>query len=295
LAVAGYTRSKGNGERGSNSSFWVVKTDSLGTMLWDNTYGESYFDVATSITTTADGGLAVAGYTKGEGSVNNDILIFKLANDGAKIWSKKFGALNQDEANCLIRTYDGNLAVAAFSKSSKVEKSNFWLLTLDTETGREIQNEKFSRGSLDYSTSIIQTYDKGLVMAGSSYYFADNLGWQMAVLKFQNDNRPGIIFSQPKNKESLVQHNYYSLKIVFTSSTPLKQVDLIIDDKIIKSFQEFSDPLIFKGSSYETSMKMNIPLHKGNNNFRIVAENQNGITKSPVYKLHDEKLPLIRW
>ena len=295
LALAGYTQSKGSGDRGSNRSFWVIKTDSQGTLLWDNTYGESHFDVATSICTTPDDGLAVAGYTKSEGVVNNDILVFKLAADGTKLWSKKMGSLDTEEANCLIKMYDGNLAVAAYSKSTKIEKSNFWLITLDHETGRDIQNEKFERGSLDYSMAIIQTYDKGLVMAGSTYYFADHLGWQMAVLKFQNDNRPGITFMQPKYKETLVQHDYFSLKIVFSSSTPLKQVDLFIDDKLVKTFPDFSDLEIFKKSGYETTLKMNLPLHKGNNNFRIVAENLNGITKSEVYNFHNEKLPLIRW
>lgn len=295
LALAGYTQSKGSGDRGSNRSFWVIKTDSQGNLLWDNTYGESHFDVATSICTTPDDGLAVAGYTKSEGVVNNDILVFKLAADGTKLWSKKMGTLDTEEANCLIRTYEGNLAVAAYCKSTKIDKSNFWLITLDHETGRYIQNEKFERGSLDYSMAIIQTYDKGLVMAGSTYYFADHLGWQMAVLKFQNDNRPGISFLQPKYKETLVQHDYFSLKVVFSSATPLKQIDLFVDDKLIRTFPDFNELEFFRKSGYETTLKMNLPLHKGNNNFRIVAENQNGITKSEVYNLHNEKLPLIRW
>ena len=58
--VAGYTKSKGAG----GSDMWVVKLDASGNKTWDKTFGGSSYDSANSIVQTADGGYAVAGYTK---------------------------------------------------------------------------------------------------------------------------------------------------------------------------------------------------------------------------------------
>src|SRR6185312_15150574 len=68
--VAGYTRStdgditKNNG----GSDYWILKLDSTGTIVWQNTFGGSQDDEATSVQQTNDGGYIVAGYADSDDS-----------------------------------------------------------------------------------------------------------------------------------------------------------------------------------------------------------------------------------
>jgi hypothetical protein len=70
------------GERKSSSTYvsdaWLMKLDSTGAILWQNTYGGTADDRASSISLTPDGGYAVAGNTDSFGSGATDALVLKL-------------------------------------------------------------------------------------------------------------------------------------------------------------------------------------------------------------------------
>jgi len=75
LAVAGITRSKGAG----NDDMWVLYLDEAGNVVWDRTYGGAEEDYASEIVALADGGLAVAGYTRSKGAGESDMWVLRLA------------------------------------------------------------------------------------------------------------------------------------------------------------------------------------------------------------------------
>jgi len=58
-ALAGGTNSFGAG----GHDFWLVKTDSVGNMQWNKTYGGTNSDRPFFMILTSDGGYAMAGYT----------------------------------------------------------------------------------------------------------------------------------------------------------------------------------------------------------------------------------------
>jgi hypothetical protein len=57
---------------------WVVKSDALGNMEWNQTYGGKEDERGYSIVATSDGGLAVAGYTQSFGTGGNDFWLVKI-------------------------------------------------------------------------------------------------------------------------------------------------------------------------------------------------------------------------
>ena len=59
LAVAGYTESKGAGERDA----WVLRLDGAGNVVWERTFGGAEDDRAFSVVALSNGDLAVAGQT----------------------------------------------------------------------------------------------------------------------------------------------------------------------------------------------------------------------------------------
>jgi hypothetical protein len=78
-AVVGYTSSFGAG----NLDFWLVKTDSVGSMQWNQTYGGPENDIAYSVVQTRNGGYAIAGSTKSFGSGSSDFYLVKTADSGS--------------------------------------------------------------------------------------------------------------------------------------------------------------------------------------------------------------------
>jgi hypothetical protein len=77
-AMVGYTRSFGAGE----NDFWLIKTDGVGKMQWNRTYGGIESDIASSLVETSDGGYAIAGYTFSVGAGNSDLWLIKTDEQG---------------------------------------------------------------------------------------------------------------------------------------------------------------------------------------------------------------------
>ena len=163
-AVAGHTYSKGRG----GSDFWVLKLNSAGTEVWNETFGGTDVDFARSIIQTSDGGYAVAGYTYSKGSGGSDFWVLKLNSAGTKIWDKTFGGARNDVAYSIIQTSDGGYAVAGETNSKGSGSWDVWVLKLNN-TGTKIWDKTFGGSSGDRAYSIIQTSDGGYAVAGYTY------------------------------------------------------------------------------------------------------------------------------
>ena len=81
---------------------------------FEKTFGGSDIDWANSIIQTNDGGYVVAGWTKSFGAGNADMYTVKLDRNGNKLWQKTFGKSEDDEANSIIQTNDGEYNVPMF-------------------------------------------------------------------------------------------------------------------------------------------------------------------------------------
>ena len=164
FAVAGYTYSKGAGD----ADFWIVKLDENGKKIWDETFGGSDRDKATSIIQTKDGGFAVAGYTVSKGAGSADFWVVKLDEYGKKIWDKIFGGNSWDSATSIIQTKDGGFAVAGDTSSKGAGYCDFWVVKLD-KNGKKLWDKTFGGSSADVAHSIIQTKDCGFAVAGRTW------------------------------------------------------------------------------------------------------------------------------
>jgi hypothetical protein len=89
-ALAGYTDASGAG----GYDFWLVNTDSNGSIQRSQTYGGSSDDYAYSMVKTSDGGYALAGYTDSSGAGGFDFYLVKTDSSGASGPSSSTGGLN---------------------------------------------------------------------------------------------------------------------------------------------------------------------------------------------------------
>ncbi|NQV15823.1 T9SS type A sorting domain-containing protein [bacterium] len=75
--IAGGTTTFGAGDR----DVWLVKTDSIGQEIWNQTYGGDFYDVGNSVLQTTEGGYIIAGSTLSFGNGGWDAWLISLASE----------------------------------------------------------------------------------------------------------------------------------------------------------------------------------------------------------------------
>jgi hypothetical protein len=122
--VAGYTGSYGAG----SYDFWLVRTDTAGNRLWDQTFGGTDHDGCNSVQQTSDGGYVLAGHTRSTGSGDFDFWLVKTDASGNKLWDRTFGGANFDQCTSVLQTSDGGYVVTGITKSCGAGGSDVWLV-----------------------------------------------------------------------------------------------------------------------------------------------------------------------
>lgn len=163
--------------------YWIVKTDSLGNVEWDKTFGGNLDDDLFDLDLTTDSGFIVGGRSlsgvsgdkTGSSRGNADYWILKLNSFGIIQWQRTYGGFNDDELFCLRQTNDGGYLVGGYSDSpisgehlATSFTTDFWLLKLDS--AGDIQWQKSIGGSAqDFLYSLDVTTDGGSIIGGYSY------------------------------------------------------------------------------------------------------------------------------
>jgi len=159
--VTGGTYSFGSG----NSDVYLIKTDSLGGILWTRTYGGSDYEYGNSVKQTEDGGFIVTGQTFSFGSGNSDVYLIKTDASGMVLWSHTYGGGDLDYGHSVQQTTDGGYITAGATYSFGRISSDGYLVKTDS-----IGNLKWSRAyggdDTDYGYSVQQTAEGGYVVAG---------------------------------------------------------------------------------------------------------------------------------
>ncbi len=154
----------------------LIKTNSEGKVQWNVTFNGA--DV-TSMVPTSDGGYVLAGSASTaqiqNGRYNTLFWVAKVDSAGKLLWSNSFGGVGSSQANSVVQTSDGGYALAGETNTFSVSgESEFWLVKTDA-TGNVQWSKPFgsSIGSSE-ANSIVQTSDKGYVMAGDIAYGSGN-------------------------------------------------------------------------------------------------------------------------
>ncbi len=159
--IAGYTSSFGNG----SYDFWLIKTDSQGNEIWNQTFGNTELDECLSVNQTSDGGYILTGYTVING--NYDVWLVKTDTQGNEEWNQIFGGSDYDWGKYVAQTEDGGYIITGKTSSYGSGSSNIWLIKTDSQ-GNEIWSQTFggNQGVSCTGYSVQQTLDGGYIIVG---------------------------------------------------------------------------------------------------------------------------------
>ena len=136
--------------------------------LWEKPFGGSEDDKAYAVTSTSDGGCAVAGTTRSMGAGKTDALIVKLDKNATIEWNKFFGKDRKDTFEAIVETSDGFIVAAGTSKSySKNNNYDIYVVKLD-KSGKTIWQKTYGGDGKDYAKAMVKTDDGGVVIAGTT-------------------------------------------------------------------------------------------------------------------------------
>ena len=135
------------------TDIWILKLDSIGTLMWQKCLGGSSADWGNSIIQSEDSAYIVAGYShSSDGDVSfshgaQDYWIVKLDSVGYLQWEKTFGGDSTDVATAIVQNTNNDYIITGYSMSNNDDITNnlggadIWTICISSETGI-IENEK---------------------------------------------------------------------------------------------------------------------------------------------------------
>lgn len=187
--IAGYTNSN-DGDVTVNygdTDFWVVKIDPANQITWQNSFGGTQGELATSVIQTSDGGFLITGATSSNnGHVsgnhgNSDAWVVKLDPAGNLQWQKCFGGTLNDQAMSVVQSPDGNFVFAGITYSNNGDVSgnhggmDAWVVKIDT-AGNLIWQKCLGGSSTDLVSSIENSSNGNFIIAGNSFSLDGDVG-----------------------------------------------------------------------------------------------------------------------
>ncbi len=176
-----------NGDVSMNNGggdLWLVKTDSLGNVLWNKSFGGTGRDDAFCLTATSDGGYLVSGdtYSPVSGDVtlrynvagpDPDCWMVKTDSLGNKSWVKTLGGSSMESATATSATSDGGYLLLGLSGSNDFDVSgnhgnfDFWLAKTDG-VGTLQWQRSYGGTEYEFANDMYVTNDGGILLFGAS-------------------------------------------------------------------------------------------------------------------------------
>ena len=153
---------------GEGPTFWLVKTDKLGTIEWNITYVNTRMVTVSSILQLSDESFVLAGATDTFGDRGADFYLTKIEDTGNMEWIQFYGTKN-NELNypSLIQTSDGGFALFGYTVTSDDGLlADFLLIKIDKQ-GNMVWNQTYAGEAILGHPSLVQTSDGGFALSAS--------------------------------------------------------------------------------------------------------------------------------
>jgi hypothetical protein len=190
--LGGYSNSPQSGDKTAASigigDYWVIKTDELGAIEWQNTYGGSGDNQLYVIHQTEDEGYIVGGNTNSPGALTtkggsvqsgSDFWLLRLDTKGEVVWSETYNYGKVDILTSLVENLDHSFLVGGYAQSERAttakgliqkeaEGINDYIALKVNAKGEAVWEKIVGSGGEDILRKLISTRDGGYLLAGTS-------------------------------------------------------------------------------------------------------------------------------
>jgi hypothetical protein len=167
--IVGFTDSFGAGEM----DIYLIRTDDLGNLLWERTFGGPRSEYGWAMAPTSDGGFVLAGQSTSYGDGAEDGYLVKVNAQGEEIWSQTFGGPFEDRLFSVDQSADSGFVLTGTTTSFGSGNRDAYLVKA-SETGDLVWTQVFGEEQDDVGHSVRQTSDRGFIVTGYTKSFDAN-------------------------------------------------------------------------------------------------------------------------
>jgi len=136
--LAGFVQKK---KRDRNSNGYLMKITKQGKPVWQKRFGGDMDDVFTDVVETPDGGFVAVGYTFSNEDEQKAFWVVSADKSGNLKKEVQFGDTDEDCANAVIRTFDGNYVACGYAMSGAGKNMRIIKFTEDCEVLWDMPSE----------------------------------------------------------------------------------------------------------------------------------------------------------
>jgi hypothetical protein len=172
----------GNYETRTNKGdMCVIRTDSLGNVVWSVNFSSDTTEAATGINATPDGGFVVSGYNILPNG--GQMILAKIDANGVIKWVDQFGGGMEDEARDAAVLNSGDILVVGASYDGGIIPPGYAILTKKDGSPENGKIVKFGETGTPFY-SVDKTRDGGAIAASLAGSFFQVTGLDVAMVKF---------------------------------------------------------------------------------------------------------------
>lgn len=157
------------------SDGYVVRTDSLGLVMWSKYYIGNNVDVLRSIRLLPDSGFVMAGYSNSQGNGGYDGWVIRADKNGDTLWTRYIGTPDWDFFYDVYPTWDSGFVFSGGTYGLGNGDEDMYFVKLD-KNGNTVWTKTYGGTKTDEAHGIVQTGDSMIAACGFSHSLGDTLG-----------------------------------------------------------------------------------------------------------------------
>ena len=143
----------------------LLKTDSIGNLIWSKSFGGTYHDYGYDVEQTSDSGYVITGSFD-----DTQVYLIRTDTNGNLTWNKKFNGTNTPSSGRAVKQlYDGGFIIAGFGYFG-INIEDVYLIRTDS-SGNLIWSKNYGGSGIEIGRDVILTTDGGFLITGSTESF----------------------------------------------------------------------------------------------------------------------------